>query len=376
VPRVPERVVAHVVREAGLLTEPFIERRMTVDTRGFRPQLWSERGRTSASIEKITVPSRFIAPGSVGARLFHRVPSLGSAQRRMYRALAELSKPDVIHAHYLTTGYLAATCGRPLVVSAYGFDLSVMARRRLWRRAFRSMFVDTGAVLVEGPYMRERVIELGMPGSRVCLVPIAVGHEDLSFIQRPVLDRDPRILTAGRFVEKKGFELAIAAFAQIHARHPASRLVVVGSGPLDGQLRSLAAASAAHTAIQFVGRLSRTDYLATVADADLFLAPSVTARNGDSEGGAPTTILDAQALGTIVVASTHADIPFLVEDGVTGFLGQEGSLDAITNAIERALAARDRWPTIAETARHQVVTRHDDATLGAALSAVYEEVLW
>jgi colanic acid/amylovoran biosynthesis glycosyltransferase len=363
-----------MAREAGVLTEPFIDRRITVEVPGYRSVLWSERGRASADVEKIRVPSRFIAPGSGGARLFHHVPGLGSAQRRMYRALAELSQPDVIHAHYLTTGYLAAAAGRPLAVSAYGFDVSVMARRPLWRRAFRSMFVDVGAVLVEGPFMRARVIELGMPGSRVHLVPIAVGHEDLSFSPRPVADRDPRILAAGRFVEKKGFQLAIGAFAQVRARHPSSRLVLVGSGPLDGRLRELAAASPARDAIQFAGRLSRSDYLATVADADLFLAPSVTARNGDSEGGAPTTILDAQALGTIVVASTHADIPFLVEDCATGYLGQEGSIDSIADAIERALAARERWPAIAEMARHQVVTRHDDASLALGLRTAYESL--
>ena len=56
----------------------------------------------------------------------------------------------------------------------------------------------------------------------------------------------------------------------------------------------------------------------------------MTARNGDTEGGAPTTILDAQAVGTIVVGSTHADIPFLVEDGVTGFLADEGSDDRVS----------------------------------------------
>lgn len=367
----PECSVAHLVREAGVLTEPFIERRIRVDVPGFRSDLWSERGSSSAEVEFVRVPSRFIAPGSGGARLFHHLPRLGLAQRRIYRALAELSRPDLVHAHYLTTGYLAAACGVPLAVSAYGFDVSVMARRPLWRRAFRSMSADIGAVLVEGPQMRERVIQLGMAASRVNLVPIAVGHEDLAFTPRPVGDRDPRILAAGRFVEKKGFELAIGAFARIHSRHPGSRLVVVGSGPLDARLRSLAAASPARDAIQFVGSLPRAAYLAAVADADLFLAPSITARNGDSEGGAPTTILDAQALGTIVAASTHADIPFLVDDGITGFLGPEGDLDGIVDAIERALASRERWPVIAAAARRQVVERHDDRALSEALKEAY-----
>src|SRR3954451_7759357 len=102
-----DRVVAHIAREAGVLTEPFIARRVRVGVPEFRSELWTEQGRTSADIHAVRVPSRFIAPGSVAARAFHHVPQLGSAQRRMYRALAGMTRPDVIHAHYLTTGYLA-----------------------------------------------------------------------------------------------------------------------------------------------------------------------------------------------------------------------------------------------------------------------------
>jgi colanic acid/amylovoran biosynthesis glycosyltransferase len=108
--------------------------------------------------------------------------------------------------------------------------------------------------------------------------------------------------------------------------------------------------------------------------SDLFLAPSVTASNGDSEGGAPTTILDAQAVGTIIVASSHADIPFLVDDGRTGFLVEEGNANALSEGIRRALASRCEWPAIAVNAARQVAELHSDHAVAAELLRIYGKV--
>jgi colanic acid/amylovoran biosynthesis glycosyltransferase len=317
-----------------------------------------------------------ISPGSLGGRAFHHVPQLGWGQRRTYRGIADTRQPAIVHAHYLTTAYLASSIERPLIAGAYGFDVSVMARRPLWRRAFRMLAARGTTVLVEGPHMRRAVIDLGFPQEQVRVVRIAVGHEELAFSPPRVIDDlGPRFVAAGRFVEKKGLGLAISSFAATRAAWPQATLEIIGSGPLDAELRQLAEGSGAASGITFAGALPRLDYLAHIRGADVLLAPSVTARNGDSEGGAPTTILDAQALGTIVVGSTHADIPFLVEDGRTGFLAPEGSVDGLVHAIQRAVQARDLWPEIANAARAAVVSDHGDAALAASLAAAYDAAL-
>ena len=369
-------VVAHIVREGNALTEPFIARRVAVPVGAWTSEQWSEAGEAPDGIELIRIKSRLISPGGAGSRAFHRLPLLGTCQSREYRAVANARRPDLVHAHYLTTGHLAAPIGRPLVVSAYGFDVSVLRRRAAWRRALEALGSRVGAVLVEGPHMRDSVVELGMPVERVRVVPIAAGHERIAFREPAVPTGDGLVLlAAGRFVEKKGFALAIGAFAVVASRWPAARLRIVGSGPLEDELRRIAAASGHANQIEFLGRLPRAAYLALMTQADLFLAPSVTARNGDSEGGAPTTILDAQASGTIVIGSTHADIPFLVTEGETGFLAPEADLDGLIAAIERAVAASDRWPGIAAAARAAVLARHTDAVLAEGLAAAYADAL-
>jgi colanic acid/amylovoran biosynthesis glycosyltransferase len=343
-----------------------------VPVEGFDSEEWWELGSPPESVPGVEVPSRFIRPGTAQARAFHHVPQLGNWQRRAYAEVAKALKPDLIHAHYLTTGWLTSTAGRPLVIGTYGFDVSVMARRPLWRRAFRALARQGHVVLVEGPHMRKTVISLGFAADRVRIVRIAVGHEHIQFADDKSPGNGPlELLAAGRFVEKKGLAVAIRAFAALRSARPGAKLKIVGSGPLDADLRRIAAASGHEQSIEFLGALPRDQYLARLREADMLLAPSVTARNGDTEGGAPTTILDAQAVGTVVVASSHADIPFLVADGVTGFVAPEGDIEGFVDAVERSWADRERWKDIRNAARAQVLAHHSDAALASGLRDAY-----
>jgi len=55
----------------------------------------------------------------------------------------------------------------------------------------------------------------------------------------------------------------------------------------------------------------------------IFLSPSVTALDGDTEGGAPVTIIEMAATGMPIISTKHCDIPEVIKDGVTGFLANE-----------------------------------------------------
>ena len=133
---------------------------------------------------------------------------------------------------------LVATGDRPLVISAYGFDVGVMAQRRLLAPRARAARSERPVVLVEGPHMRQSVIGLGFTAERVRVVPIAVGHERLAY-EPPGPPRSPlRLLIAGRFVEKKGIDRPIRTFAALRSSRPdATPSAAVGSRPTCGRWR-------------------------------------------------------------------------------------------------------------------------------------------
>lgn len=362
--------VAHVVRQYGGLTEPFIADRVDHDLDN--AELWCEQMgdvTSSRAVRHVSYP--FLRPGTIGDRAFHRFPAIGSLLARRYGDLERAHRPEVIHAHYLTTGWLVGSGTRaPLVVSTYGFDASVMPRRSSWRRAFTELQQRAAVVVAEGPFMRSTLLGLGFQREQVEVVPISAGFEHLTFREQPVPEDAVRVISCGRLVEKKGHDLAIRAFAAA-GLPKGSSLEIVGSGPREERLRDLIDELGLGSTVRMVGALRREVWLDHLSSSDLLVAASRQAANGDSEGGAPTTILDAQASGVTVVGSTHADIPFLVEEGVTGYLGPEGDVSGLAAALSRAVADRARWPTIRRTARQQVDERHATHAVVRALQAIH-----
>ncbi len=81
------------------------------------------------------------------------------------------------------------------------------------------------------------------------------------------------MLCAGRLVYKKGFAVAVAAFARVAARFPEARLVIAGDGPLDGALRAQAVALGVGERVIFAGRVDRARHPLLVAACDLYLLP-------------------------------------------------------------------------------------------------------
>lgn len=365
--------VAHVVRHFGGLTEPFIIERVTGDRDD--PELWTERlnrGRAPVPLQTIRVP--LIRPGTFGDRAFHSVPAIGPILAHEYGRTEAERRPDVVHAHYLTTGWLVGrVTSAPLVVSAYGFDATVMPRRRLWRRAFETLAGRAAAIIVEGPYMRRTLVGLGFDENLVHVVPIAAGFEHMDFRIPNPTNLPLRLVSCGRMVAKKGHEIAIEAFAQSHL--PAgSTLAIVGDGPLRSELSGLIDRLRLRESVRLMGSLDRPSWLNLLRGSDILVAASVTAANGDAEGGAPTTILDAQASGVPVVGSTHCDIPFLVSDGITGYLAAEGSAASLADSIRRVHHDRGAWRSIAQAARAQIDARHAGPVVAATLARIHHDV--
>lgn len=367
--------VAHVVRDHGGLTEPFIHHRLLASVALSASELWTERTVGGSPLPVRQIRLVHLAPGSSPDRLFHRVPAVGPFFAGGYVEAERSFAPSVIHAHYATTGYLVgAVTNAPLVVNAYGFDVTVLARRALWRRAYERLGQRVAAIVVEGPAMASAVQALGFPADRIVIIPISAGFESIPF-RDAAPDGPLRLLACGRLVEKKGHELAMQAFSRLAPELPVeSELVIIGDGPLRSRLEQLADAHAGRGRIRFAGAVPRTAYLEQLRRSHLFLAPSMTAANGDGEGGAPTTILDAQATGVPVVGSTHADIPFLIEDGATGFLARENDIGSLVETIRRALDARSEWPALTALARGRMLARNGDDVVGRQLTELYVRV--
>jgi glycosyltransferase involved in cell wall biosynthesis len=110
-----------------------------------------------------------------------------------------------------------------------------------------------------------------------------------------------------------------------------------------------------------------------LAASHLLVQPSRTAKNGDTEGGHPTTIVEALAQGVPVVGTRHADIPFAVREGETGLLCAEEDVGALAAALETLHRDRDRLVRMSQVARKRTLVRHDPERLRRLRERIYRE---
>ncbi|HEX7052149.1 MAG TPA: glycosyltransferase [Longimicrobiales bacterium] len=376
----PPRIVAHY-RELYLpRSETFIHETVSRHRR-YAPVLVTH-GRVN--------PEEFPVPGPVrlerdpGGRVLTALVRTTSvvlrirSRRRILRRALDAVRPDVLHAHFAEEAVVAApvahAAGIPLVATFYGFDATRLPRQRKWRRLLVELFARVGSVLAEGPHLRDRIISLGCPPDRARVHPIPIRIELFPF-DPPRMPADGRIhiLQACRFVEKKGVDLTIRAFARIAPEWPSADLWLLGDGPERQRLEVLARRSGFGDRIIFHGMRSHEDYAGVLRRAHLFVHPSRTARTGEGEGGAPTVLLEAQARGLPIIASDHADIPFVTSPAA--LLAPEGEVEAIAAHLRHLLNHPEEWAARAAEGRRTVAVNHDPVELNRRLESIYDEFI-
>ena len=274
----------------------------------------------------------------------------------------------VLHAHFGFTGSLILEVkhetGLPLVTTFYGADTSVLPRSEKWLRAYEHLFAEGDLFLVEGPYMRHRLLELGCRAERVSIQRIALPVYRYPFRRRlPKGKSDKvRVLFCGTFREKKGLSFALDAVRYAHERFSNLEFRIIGDGELRSQIEEKIDRYQMNSYTILLGFQSHQRMIEEMDAADIFIHPSVIAANGDSEGGAPTTILEAQVCGLPVVSTTHADIPSIVVPGESAMLAPERDVVTLGNYLCTLLSEPERWAEMGMLGRSFVERYHNVAT--------------
>jgi colanic acid/amylovoran biosynthesis glycosyltransferase len=283
----------------------------------------------------------------------------------------------IIHAHFGPIGSFALPAARalrlPLVTSFYGVDASLLPRDPTWRRAYALLFRNGAKFVVEGPAMEARLIRLGCAREKIAIVPIAIDISRYRFQRRP---RAPtagpvRLLFVGRLVEKKGAEFAIIALQEVVASGIEASLDIIGAGPLRERLENEVGARGLGPRVRFHGMCRHSEVIGFLDTSDVFLAPSVTAADGDSEGGAPTILLEAQASGLPIVSTTHADIPAVTLPGRSALLSEEGDGREFARLTVQLCSRPETWGQMGEAGAAFVRAKHGREVVQERLRDVY-----
>jgi colanic acid/amylovoran biosynthesis glycosyltransferase len=283
----------------------------------------------------------------------------------------------VLHAHFGPTGVgmlpIKRITGLPLVTTFYGFDMSRLPRSVYWRRTYARLFEEGDLFLIEGAHMREKLLALGCPPEKAHIQRIALHINKYPFRerQRRTTAEPVRIIFCGRLEEKKGLLYALDAVRLSYQHFPNLEFRVIGDGTQRPQVEAMLDRYQMRGYTTLLGYQSHQRMIEEMQAADIFLSPSVTAANGDSEGGAPTTLLEAQACGLPIVSSFHADIPHVVVPGENALLAPERDVTMLTEHLCTLLAEPERWAAMGQRGRAFVEQHHEITSAAARLEERY-----
>ena len=222
----------------------------------------------------------------------------------------------------------------PMIVHFHGFDVHSRSILDRVEARYAQLFEQAAALIVVSSSMEKELLRLGAPRAKTHYLPNAVDPSHFR-VAAPGLS-SPTFVAVGRFVQKKGPQLTIAAFALVHRRFPEARLRMIGDGVLRGPCSDLARGLGMGDAVTFLGTQPNTVVAKEMSEARAFVQHSVVASDGDSEG-MPVSVLEASASGLPVVSTRHAGIPEVVVDGETGLLVDERDVEGMSRQMERLI---------------------------------------
>lgn len=281
-------------------------------------------------------------------------------------------QPVILHSHFGDKGWYDMPLARKhklrQVVTYYGYDVSRLpARRPFWVGRYQQLFAQADLFLCEGAYMANQLHQLGCPDDKIRVHRLGIELNRFPFVPRISHEGEPlRILIAGSFREKKGIPYALEAVGRVSQQFPALQVTIIGDA--GRQKRELEEKQKILDTIEryrlrpIVSLRGYQPYDTLINEAykhHIFLSPSVKAVDGDTEGGAPVSIIEMAASGMPIVSTTHCDIPNIVHHGVSGLLVEERDVDALVDALFTLIHNRQLITEMGHAGRTFVEEHHD-----------------
>ncbi len=293
------------------------------------------------------------------------------------RTVARKVRPDILHAHSPVLDALPALrvghqLGLPVVyeVRAFWEDAAVDhgttgawgPRYRMTRALETYALRRASAVTTICEGLRGDIVGRGIPGERVTVIPNAVDVDqfpgasgpDTGLMRELHLESGRVLGFIGSFYHYEGLELLLRSLPMVLSRAPDVRVLLVGGGPEDANLRRQAESMGLGDRIRFLGRVPHDQVNRYYDLIDLLVYPRLHTRLTDLV--TPLKPLEAMAQGRLLIASDVGGHRELIRDGETGVLFRAGDPEALAMTVLRVLGAPDTWPALRGAGRRFVET--------------------
>lgn len=277
---------------------------------------------------------------TISKNLFQK-PSSNILKLQYLTALFRLKKtikqfqPDIVHAHYASSYGLLGVLSRfqPLIISVWGsdvyeFPLKSAFHKKLLRFNLKHadhIFATSVALAVETKKYTNKPIEI---------TPFGIDTKVFKpFEVKSLFDKDEIVIGTIKSLETVyGIDYLIKAFNILRLKHPELplRLLIVGSGSKEGQLKALANDLNLGSGVVFTGRIKFEDLPDYHNMITIFAALSLSESFG-------VAVLEASACSKPVVVSEAGGLPEIVENNVTGLIVPPANESEAAEAFEKLI---------------------------------------
>lgn len=318
-------------------------------------------------------------------RLIERM-KLTSYQKYLGKKIKSLNA-EIVHSHFGPIGvdnmHTVNNSGARHVITFYGADVTqAPVLMPKYKKLYLEMFEMADLILCEGPHMASVIRDsLGCPRSKLKVQRLGIDLQKIPFKPREWDGQSPlKVLIAGTFREKKGIPYALLALSRLNKDIPLE-ITIYGDAtgkPGDAEEKqkifNILRDEELMNCTTLKGFQPYDELIQDAYNHHVFISPSVTAESGDTEGGAPVTIIEMVASGMPVVSSLHCDIPQVVPQHIEGWLSPEKDIDGLYRNLYWLITNKDDWKSFLIKGREHIEASFDAKIQGKNLNSIYQNL--
>ncbi|MBI5681012.1 MAG: glycosyltransferase [Methanobacterium sp.] len=232
---------------------------------------------------------------------------------------------DIIHAHSVVpTGLIGVIVAnivrKPVFITVHGMDITNFENNPFFKRLIRFSLNNCNKAVAVSMDLSEKMEKLEIKEDKIIVLRNAIDTKRFIPLKNRkirnyygVNDKDILILFVGYLDTFKGVFELMNSFHEINKKNVNVKLMIVGEGPKNNELKKIASRLCLETHVIFAGKISPSDIHEYYQSSDIFVLPSHTE-------GTPLVVIEAMACGLPIVASNVGGIPEIVINNKNGFI--------------------------------------------------------
>ena len=316
----------------------------------------------------------FIQPSVLVTKKNMTLPVFTKDSIENFSAISQQKNIRLFYSEFLTDTIsylpLIQRLRKPLIVNVRGYEFSDPRTARYL--PLISKLAET--FIVKSDFQKNELIKHGIKGEKVALVYGGIDIEKIPFRFRKIDKSNLKLISVGRFVEKKGFDTILEFFEKWHTKNPNSSLTLIGQGNLDKEISSFINRAGISGNVTIKPFMRHDLYIEELHKHDIFILPSRLSSAGDHEG-IPNVLKEAMTTGMPVISTRHGGIPELIKDEETGFLVNERDASGIIERMKWILDNKNKTLEICLNARFYVEKKFNITENAGRLEAIFKKAI-